>query len=231
MTQEARAKNPGSKKISTMRENLKEFFADTNAIYSDIALRRDLAFYLTYWLGEVVFAGGDGTHIRPQYIFPACQMAFGERLALVPTFYSYLCIELQAATFLVRLGLAMNRGVVGAPSSKVKRFGGLQDGRNGWAFYRAEDTTAMISYPELPTFQIAGFTKWFMESFSVHQGLSKKELDVKQSSAKGLGKSDGFRREEVLAFLSGEKHKIGFLDDRDVIRSGAVQEMPGKVLE
>ena len=108
-TQEARAKNPDSKKISAMRENLKEFFASTDAIHSDIAPRRDLAVYLTYWLGEVVFAGGNGTHIRPHYIFPACQMAFGERLALVPALYSYLCTELQAAAFLVRLGLPMNR--------------------------------------------------------------------------------------------------------------------------
>ena len=70
----------------------------------------------------------------------------------------------------------------------------------------------MIFYPKLPTFWIARFTKWFVESFSVYRGLSKKELDVKQSSRKGLGRSDGVRREEVLAFLSGEKHKIGFLE-------------------
>ena len=89
----------------------------------------------------------------------------------------------------------------------------------------------MIFYPELPTFRTTGFTKWFVESFSVHRGLSKKELDVKQSSGKGLGKSDGVHREEVLAFLSREKHKIGFLDDRDVIRSGAVQEILGEVLK
>ena len=107
-TQEARAKNPDSKKISVMRENLRVFFASTDAIHSDIVLRRDLAVYLTYWLGEAVFAGGDGTHIRPHCIFPACQMAFGERLALVPALYSYLCTELQAATFLVQLGLPMN---------------------------------------------------------------------------------------------------------------------------
>ena len=108
-TQEARAKNPDSKKISVMRENLRVFFASTDAIHSDIVLRRDLAVYLTYWLGEAVFAGGDGTHIRPHCIFPACQIAFGERLALVPALYSYLCTELQAAAFLVRLGLPMNR--------------------------------------------------------------------------------------------------------------------------
>ncbi|XXG41993.1 hypothetical protein AAC387_Pa01g2352 [Persea americana] len=41
-TQEARAKNPDSKKISVMRENLRVFFASTDAIHSDIALRRDL---------------------------------------------------------------------------------------------------------------------------------------------------------------------------------------------
>ncbi|KAJ8614973.1 hypothetical protein MRB53_021858 [Persea americana] len=69
-------------------------------MHSDIALQRDLAVYLTYWLGEAVFAGGDGTHIKPHCIFPACQMAFGERLALVPALYSYLCTELQAAAFL-----------------------------------------------------------------------------------------------------------------------------------
>ncbi|KAJ8615155.1 hypothetical protein MRB53_034527 [Persea americana] len=109
MTQEARAKNLDSKKISSMRENLKELFASTDAIHSDIALRRDLVVYLTYWLGEAVFAGGDGTHIRPHCIFRACQMTFGERLALVPALYSYFCTELQAAVIVVRLGLPMNR--------------------------------------------------------------------------------------------------------------------------
>ena len=94
MTQEARAKNPNLKKIFVMRENLKEFFASTDAIHSYIALRRDVAVFLTYWLGEAAFAGGDGRHIRPHYIFLACQMAFGERLALVPALYSYLCTEL-----------------------------------------------------------------------------------------------------------------------------------------
>lgn len=67
----------------------------------------------------------------------------------------------------------------------VKRFGGLQDGR--------EDNVVLISYPELPTFQTTGFTNWFVESFSVYQGLSKK-LDVKQSFGKGLGRSDGIRQ-------------------------------------
>ena len=76
-----------------------------------------------------------------------------------------------------------------------------------------------------------GGAKWFVESFSVYQGLSNKVLDVKQSSGNGLGKSDGVSQEEVLAFLSGQKHKIGFLEDRDVIRSGAAQEIPGEVLE
>ena len=40
---------------------------------------------------------------------------------------------------------SFSQGVVGVPSSKVKRFGGLQDGRNTWAFSSAEDTIAMIS--------------------------------------------------------------------------------------
>ncbi|XXG59346.1 hypothetical protein AAC387_Pa04g1448 [Persea americana] len=366
-TQEARSKNLDLKKISAMRENLKELFASTSAIHSDIALQRDLAVYLTYWLGEAVLAGGDGMHIRPHYIFSACQMTFGEWLTLVPALYSYLCTELQAAAFLVRLGLPMNRvfsahifyswyvyhcpsfhrlgsthddhpfmirlargkpvsesllsarlrirrfwdvemgqslvklspglwkkafdfgvsrdstkagsgrhysltnakkmwlfnirvgtmvyrrhlfvdiqpyvpshfamqlgisqGVVGEPSSNVKRFGGLQDGRNAWAFYSAEDTTAMISYPELSTFRTAGFTKWFVESLSVCRRLSKKELYVKQFSGKSLGKSDGVHGEEVLALLSGEKHRTGFLEDQYVIRSGAAQEIPGEVLE
>ncbi|XXG42109.1 hypothetical protein AAC387_Pa01g2453 [Persea americana] len=79
----------------------------------------------------------------------------------------------------------------------------------------------MISSPKLPTFRTAGFTKWFIESFSAYRGLSKKELDVKKSSGKGFGKLDGIRREEVMAFLSGEKHRTSFLEDQDVIRSGA----------
>ena len=88
---------------------MKNFLVSTDVVCSDIALRRDLAVYLTYWLGDAVFAGGDGTHIRPHCIFPTCQMAFGEQLALVPALYSYLCTELQATAFLVRLGLLINR--------------------------------------------------------------------------------------------------------------------------
>ncbi|XXG41994.1 hypothetical protein AAC387_Pa01g2353 [Persea americana] len=144
----------------------------------------------------------------------------------------HLFVDIQPyvpSRFAMQLGFS--QGVVGEPSSKVKRFGGLQDKRNAWAFYSAEDTTALIYYPELPTFRTAGFTKWFVESFSVYGGLSKKELDVKQSSEKGLGKSDGVRREDVLAFLSGERHRTSFLEEQDVIRSGAVQEIPGEVLE
>ena len=89
----------------------------------------------------------------------------------------------------------------------------------------------MISYHELPTFRTACFMKWFVESFLVYQGLFKKELNVKQSSGKGLGRSDSVQRKEVLAFLFGEKHKIGFLDEHDIIRSEAIQELPGVVLE
>ncbi|KAJ8627582.1 hypothetical protein MRB53_020889 [Persea americana] len=144
----------------------------------------------------------------------------------------HLFVDIQPyvpSRFSMQLGFS--QGVVGAPSSKVMRFGGLQDGRNVWAFYSAEDTTAPISYPELPTFRTDGLTKWFVERFSAYRGLSKKELDVKQSSGKGLGKSDGVHREEVLAFLSGERHRTGFLEEQDVIRLGAAQEIPSEVLE
>ena len=34
-----------------------------------------------------------------------------------------------------------------------------------------------------------------------------------------------------MAFLSGEKHKIGFLGEQDVIRLGAVQGVPGEVMK
>ena len=64
-----------------------------------------------------------------------------------------------------------------------------------------------------------------------YRGLSKKELDVKLSSGKGTGKSDGVRREEVFAFLSGEKHKIGFLGNQGVIGSEAVRKVPDEALE
>ncbi|XXG88125.1 hypothetical protein AAC387_Pa12g0379 [Persea americana] len=90
-------------------------------------------------------------------------------------YHRHLFIDIQPyvpSRFALQLGFS--QGVVGAPSSKVKRFGGLKDGRNAWAFYSAEDTTAMISYPELPTFRTIGFSKWFMESFSMYWGLSKK---------------------------------------------------------
>ena len=32
----------------------------------------------------------------------------------------------------------------------------------------------MISYPELPTFQTAGFMKWFVESFQCTRGFPKR---------------------------------------------------------
>ena len=89
----------------------------------------------------------------------------------------------------------------------------------------------LISYLELPTFRTAGFMKWLVENFSVYQRLSKKELNVKQSSRKDLGRSDGIRWEEVLIFLSGEKHRTGFLDEKDVIRSELVQEDLREVLK
>ncbi|KAJ8640095.1 hypothetical protein MRB53_016789 [Persea americana] len=315
MTQEARAKNSDLKKISAMRENLKEFFANIDAVHSNIVLRRDLTVYLTYWLGEAIFAGGDGTNIKPHCIFSACQMAIGEQLALVPALYSYLCTKLQAVAFLVRLGLPMNRVFsahilyswyvyhclgfhrLGAAQDddpfmirlargklvfesllsarlRIRRFWDVEMGQSSvklspglrkkafdfgfsrnstragsgrhyslinaekaWLFNIRVGTMVYRRHlfvdiqPYLPTLRTAGFTKWFVESFSVYRGLFKKELDVKQSSGKGLGKSDGLRREEVLAFLSGEKHKIGFLKDQDVIRSGAAQEIPGEVLE
>ncbi|XXG47533.1 hypothetical protein AAC387_Pa02g2167 [Persea americana] len=304
-TQEARSKNPSSKKISTMRENLKELFASTDAIHYDIALRRDLAVYLTYWLAHIFYSwyvyhcpsfhrlgaaqDDDPFMIRLAKGKPVSESLLSARLRIrqfrdvemgqssvklssglrkkafdfgvsrdstkagsgrhysltnaekawffnirvgTMVYHRHLFVDIQSyVPSRFALQLSVSQGVVGVPSSKVKRFGDLQDGRNAWAFYSAKDTTAMISYPELPTFRTAGFTKWFVESFSANRGLSKKELDVKQSSGKGLGKSDGVRREEVLAFILGEKHKIGFLDDRDVIRSGVAQEIPGEVLE
>ena len=55
----------------------------------------------------------------------------------------HLFVDIQLyvpSHFAMQLGFS--QGIVGEPSSKVKRFGGLQDGRNAWAFYSAEDTTA-----------------------------------------------------------------------------------------
>ena len=74
--------------------------------------------------------------------------------------YRHLFVDIQLYSlpcFALQLGFF--QGIDGAPSSMVKRYGGLQDGRNTWAFYNVEDTTAMISYPKLATFRTVGFTK------------------------------------------------------------------------
>lgn len=78
MTREVRVKDPDSKKNSIKRKDLKNFFVDTKAIFPDIELRRDLVIYVTYSLSEVVFAGGDGMHIRLHCMYMACQTTFGE---------------------------------------------------------------------------------------------------------------------------------------------------------
>ena len=64
----------------------------------------------------------------------------------------HLFVDIQPYVSLrFALQLGFSQDLVGAPSSMVKRFRGLQDERNALAFYSAEDTNAMISYPELPT--------------------------------------------------------------------------------
>ena len=53
-------------------------------------------------------------------------------------YHRHLFIDIQPyvpSRFALQLGFS--QGVVGAPSSMVKRFGGLQDGTNAWAFYSA----------------------------------------------------------------------------------------------
>jgi len=125
-------------------------------------------------------------------------------------YHRHLFVGIQLyvpSRFAMQLGFS--QGVVGALSSKVKRFRGLQDGRNAWEFYSTEGTTAMIFYPELLTFGTVGFTKWFVESLSVYRGLSKKELDVKQSSGKGLGKLDGAAKKKFwLSFLEKSTEQV-----------------------
>ncbi|XXG68859.1 hypothetical protein AAC387_Pa06g1856 [Persea americana] len=66
----------------------------------------------------------------------------------------------------------------------------------------------------------------------VREGFSLLSTHTKQLlNATEWSESDGVRREEVLAFLSGERHRTGFLEEQDVIRLGAAQEIPGEVLE
>jgi len=89
----------------------------------------------------------------------------------------HLFVDIQPyvpSRFAMQLGFS--QGVVGAPSSKVKRFGGLQDERNAWAFYSAEDTTTLISYPELPIFRTAGFTNGLWRAFQHTGGFPRKSL-------------------------------------------------------
>lgn len=103
-----KSRDPVSGKVSSTYNPMKSFFEETNVICLDIEVRREVALYLTYWLSKAIFRGGDSTHIRSHCIYLACQMAFGIQLALVPTLYSYICTELQAATLLVRLGVPLN---------------------------------------------------------------------------------------------------------------------------
>ena len=58
----------------------------------------------------------------------------------------------------------------------------------------------MISHLELPTFRTVGFTKWFVESFSVYRGLFKKELDVKQFLGKVLEDQMASNRRKFFPF-------------------------------
>ncbi|XXG73209.1 hypothetical protein AAC387_Pa07g2168 [Persea americana] len=204
-----------------MRESLKEFFPDTDAIHFYIALRRDLAVYLTYWLGEAVFAGGDETHIRPHCIFPACQMAFGERLALVPALYSYLCTKLQAAAFLVWLGLPMNR-------SSVKLSPGLR--KKAFDFGVSRDSTRAGLGRH---YSLTNVERSWLFNIRVGTMVYRRHLfvDIQPYVPSRFAMQFGFSQGIVGAPSSKVKRFGGFLKDQDVIRSGAAQEIPDEVLE
>lgn len=67
-----------------------------------------------------------GTMVYHRHLFIDIQPYVPSRFALqLGQPYVLSCFVLQ---------LGFSHGVVGAPSSKVKHFGGLQDGRNAWAF-------------------------------------------------------------------------------------------------
>lgn len=104
----------------------------------------------------------------------------------------HLLVEIHPyvpSRFVLQLGFS--QGVVGAPTSMVKRYGDCLDRKNEGAFYSAEDTNTMIYYPKLPTSRTVGFTEWFVERFSEYRGLFKKDLNVKKSSRKAPGRSNG----------------------------------------
>lgn len=57
--------------------------------------------YMVVWLFEVIFATS-ANEVRSSWIFPACQIAFGKRLALAPTFASYMLTELKMTVFVIK---------------------------------------------------------------------------------------------------------------------------------
>lgn len=77
------------------------FFESINKMYPHLEMRRFISLYLTVFVFEVVF-GRSANKIRNDFIYPACQMAFGKKLTLAPTLVSYLITEEKSASFMVR---------------------------------------------------------------------------------------------------------------------------------
>ncbi|MQM16306.1 hypothetical protein Taro_049263 [Colocasia esculenta] len=104
----AAKKNPGRQKVTIPDSLLKGRLSGPNPVGADP--RTHCAAYLAYWICSFAFPVGDDSLLRPDVIYPACQMAWGIKLSLCP---AALCLIYRSLGDLCRRSAPRQHRVIG----------------------------------------------------------------------------------------------------------------------
>ncbi|MQL82779.1 hypothetical protein Taro_015257 [Colocasia esculenta] len=104
----AAKKNPGRQKVTILDSLLKGRLSGPNLVGADP--HTHCAAYLAYWICSFALPVGDDSLLRPDVIYPACQMAWGIKLSLCPT---ALCLIYRSLGDLCRRSAPRQHRVIG----------------------------------------------------------------------------------------------------------------------
>ncbi|MQM23834.1 hypothetical protein Taro_056904 [Colocasia esculenta] len=104
----AAKKNPGRQKVTIPDSLLKDRLSGPNPVRADP--HTHCAAYLAYWICSFALPVGDDSLLRPDVIYPACQMAWGIKLSLCP---AALCLIYRSLGDLCRRSAPRQHRVIG----------------------------------------------------------------------------------------------------------------------